>query len=186
MRGSMALGLLLSGLSLSPMVSNAQTRPSKNHLLPYDDADGYLVMSSIIDLRTNQWKTEPVLIFQHTIPGERLDDLKNECHDRVPAEFQRAAEDFDTKAKTGFLLKERFSLQKKYMFVPAPTSNSVGVFSVSPVGFDETKTHAFVVVQYLVRPTNSILGGDTTFYLLRKTATGWKEVTEIPKCGRIY
>jgi hypothetical protein len=168
------------------MVSNAQTRPNKNQLLPYDDADGYLVLSSIIDLRTNQRKTEPVPIFQHTISGERLNDLKIECPDRVPAEFQKAAADFDKKSKTRFLLMERFSLQREYRFVASPTLKSQGVFSVSPVGFDETKTRAIVVVEYLVHPTGSIVGGYSTFHFLRKTAAGWKEATKIPKCGRIY
>ena len=179
--------MLLSALSLFLTVANAQTSPNNNQPLPYDDADGYLVLSAIIDLRANQEKTEQVLVFQHTISGEKLSALKNQCADRVPAEFQKAAEDFDKKAKTRFLLKERFSLQKKFRFVAAPTLKSLGVFSVSAVGFDETKTHAIVLVQYLVRPPNSIvLGGDSSFYLLRKTTAGWKEATETPKCGRIY
>jgi len=187
MKRSMALAVLLSALSPFLAVSNAQTSPKQNQLFPYDDVDGYLVLSSIIASRTNQWKTEPVLIFQHTISGERLNDLKNKCSNRVPSEFQKAAEDLEKKAKTRFLLGERFSLQKKYRFVAAPSSNSLGVFSLSAVGFDETKTRAIVLVEYLVRPASSIvLGGDSTFYLLRKTATGWKEVTEFPKCGRIY
>ena len=187
MKRSMALALLLFALSPYLTAANAQTSPNKNQVLPYDDAEGYLVLSSIIDLRTSQWKTEPVSVFQHTISPEKVNDLKNECCDKVPAEFQRAAEDFDTKAKTRFLLKERFSLQKKYRFVPAPTAKSLGVFSVSAVGFDETKTRAIVLVEYLVRRADSIvLGGDSIFYLLRKTPTGWKDVTVVPKCGRIY
>lgn len=186
MKRLMALALSLCALSLFLTVANAQTSPNKNQLVPYDDADGYLVLSSIIDLRINQGKTEPVSIFRHTISPNKLNALKNECRDKVPAEFEKAAEDFDKKAKTKFLLKERFSLQKKYRFV-ASSRNSLGVFSVSAVGFDETKTRAFVLVEYLVRPSNSIvLGGDSSFYLLRKTAAGWKEATEVPQCGRIY
>jgi len=182
----MSLALILFCHLSSLTTSNAQTDPNKNRLRHYDDADGYQVLSSIIDLRTNQSKTELVPIFQRTISGEMLNELKNECLDRVPAEFQNAAADFDKKAKTRFLLMERFSLQKKYRFVVGPTSNSRGIFSVSAVGFDETKTRAIVVIEYLVHPTGSMVGGDTTFYLLRKTAAGWKEATEISKCGRIY
>jgi hypothetical protein len=187
MKRLIALALRLSALSLLLTVAVAQTSSTKNRLPLYDDADGYEVLTSIIDSRTNQRKTEAVSIFQNTISGESLHDLKTECPYRVPAEFQEAADDFDRKAKTRFRLKEGFSLQKKYRFVAAPTSNSLGVFSVSAVGFNETKTRAVVVVEYLVRPANSlVLGGDTTFYLLRKTAAGWKEATVVPKCGRIY
>lgn len=179
--------LVLSALYLLLRVATAQTNPGKNQLLPYDDAEGYAVLSSIIDSGADQRKTEPISIFQHTISSQGLKDLKNECAARVPAEFQKAAEDLDQKSKTGFLLKERFSLQKRYKFVATQTSDSPGVFSVSAVGFDETKSRAVVLVEYLVRPTKSmVLGGDSTYYLLRKTAAGWKEATEIPKCGRIY
>jgi hypothetical protein len=167
-------------------VSNAQTRDNKNQHLTYDDADGYQVLSGIIDARANKLKSESVSIFHQTVSGESVRDVRTQCAGGIPAEFQGAAEDFDKKATTRFLLTERFSLEKKYRFVVGPTSNSLGVFSVSAVGFDKTKTRAIVLVEYLVHPTNSIVGGDTTFYLLRKTEEGWKEATEIPKCGRVY
>jgi len=65
LKGSMVL--LLSAFCLFLTVSNAQT--DKKQLLPYDDADGYTVLSSIIDARTNKLKSEPVSIFQKRLSG---------------------------------------------------------------------------------------------------------------------
>ncbi len=197
MKRSMALAPLLSVLWLFLAVSNAQTRPNKNQLLPYDDADGYQVLSSIIDASTNKLKSESVSIFHHTLSEEAFRGVRFQCSGSIPAEFQSAAEDFDNKAKTKFLLQQEFSIQKKYKLVAlsretpvnignqSQTASSSATFSVSAVGFDETKAHAIALVRYIMRSGGTICGS-STFHLLRKTGQGWREATEIPKCGRIY
>jgi hypothetical protein len=194
MKGLMQMGLSAFCALFFLLTSNAQTRPKKNQLLPYDDTEGYQVLSFIIDARTNQWKSGSVSIFYRTVSKQALRSIKIDCSDKIPVEFQDAAADLDKKAMTGFRLQQKFSTRKRYRFVLAPvnaedqavTRNAPGVFSVSAVGFDGTKTHAIALVQYLVRPTGSIVGGDSTFYLLRKTEKGWQQATEVPKCGRIY
>jgi hypothetical protein len=70
--------------------------------------------------------------------------------------------------------------------VHGSTKSLPGIYSFSAVGFDENKTRAIVLVQYLVRPESIVLGGDTIIYLLRRTESGWQQAADIQKCGRIY
>jgi hypothetical protein len=49
LKGLISLALILFCHLSFMMVSNVQTRPNKNQLLPYDDADGYQVLSAMID-----------------------------------------------------------------------------------------------------------------------------------------
>lgn len=188
MKGPMALLVALL-CSLFPVtISNPQTNPKKSPTVPYDDPDGYLVLSSIIDARTAKWNSEPVSIFRRTISERSLKTLESECSDKIPTEFRSAAEDLGKKATNKYQLQARFSTKKKYAFVSEPVgAGAIGVFSVSVVGFDVARTHAIALVEYLVHPTTSaVLGGDSTFHLLRKTDNGWQEATESSKCGRIY
>jgi hypothetical protein len=124
MKGLISFALILFCHLFFISVSSAQIRPNKNQVLPYDDIDGYQVLSTVIDARANEVKSESVPIFHQTVSGEAVRGVRFQCAGRIPAEFQGAAEDFDKKAKTRFLLMERFSLQKKYRFVGGPTSNS--------------------------------------------------------------
>jgi hypothetical protein len=178
---------LMSCLCTFLSTSTAQTQAKKNQPLPYTDADGYQVLSSIIHSRTEKLKNEPVWILHQTISGDALGEIRAECSSRFPRDFQSALEDFDKKAKTRLLLQQRFSIHKEYKFVESPVGTRSGTYSVSAVGFDENKGRAIVLVQYLVHPPGSlIVGGDTMFYLLRKTETGWQRVEDVPKCGQIY
>ena len=113
-------------------------------------------------------------IFHQTISEEDFRETRLQCSGRFPKEFQSAVEDFDKKAKTTFLLQPNFSLQEKYEFVAVSrvgdhtsTKSLAGIYSVSAVGFDENKTHAIVLVEYLVHQVRRfVVGGDSTFYLL--------------------
>jgi len=197
MKRLMVLALVFFCPLSSLTVSNAQTSPNKNRLLPYDDADGYQVLSSIIDASTNKLKSDSVSIFHRTLSEEAFTGVRFQCSGSIPAEFQSASEDFDKKAKTRFLLRREFSIQKKYGFVALSrttpvnpgnqfqTASPSATFSVSAVGFDETKAHAIALVRYIV-PNGGTIGGNSTFHLLRKTDQGWQKATEISKCGRIY
>ena len=193
MKSLVALALLFFCLCSFLPVSDAQTKPNKNQALPYSDTDGYQVLSSIINARTEKLKNGFVSVFHQTVSERDSREVRVQCSGSFPREFQSALEDFDKKAKTRFLLQREFSIQKEYKFVETmvgihdSTKSLPGIYSFSAVGFDENKTHAIVLVQYLVRPAGSmVLGGDTIFYLLRRTESGWQQTADLQKCGRIY
>jgi hypothetical protein len=194
MKSLVALALSFFCLFVLPQASNAQTKSRKNQLLPYADAEGYRVMSSVLDASTETSRSEPVSIFHRTVSERDFGDVRLQCSGSIPKEFQSALEGFDKKAKTKFVLQQEFSLRRKYRLIEAmvgiQTSTKgppAGIYSVSAVGFDEKRTRAIVLVQYLVHPTGSVvLGGSTILYLLRKTQRGWQRATDIPECGQIY
>jgi len=70
---------LLSCLCTFLPTSEAQTQAKKNQPLPYTDADGYQVLSSIIDSRTEKLKNGPVWILHQTISGDTLGEIRAEC-----------------------------------------------------------------------------------------------------------
>ena len=186
MKSFVALALLLFLCTFLP-ASDAQSRPKKKQLLPYRDTDGYQVLSSVIEARTEKLKNGSVPIYHQTVSGDALAEITAECSSRFPREFQAALEDFDKEAKTKLILQQQFSIHKEYKFVETMVGVQTGTYSVSAVGFDENKTRGVVLVQYLVRPPGDVIvGGDKTFYLLRRTETGWQEAVDVPKCGRIY
>ena len=177
---------LLSCLYAFLPASGAQTQPKKNQPIPYRDTDGYQVLSSVIEAKTEKLKNGSVSIFYQTVSGDALGEISAECSSRVPREFQSALEDFDKKARAKLQLQRQFSIHKEYKFVETRVGVQTGIYSVSAVGFDENKSRAVVLVQYLVRPPGSvILGGSMMLYLLRRTETGWQEAADAPKCGRI-
>jgi hypothetical protein len=186
MKSFVALALLYCFCSFVPE-SDAQTQSKKKQPPPYTDTDGYQVLSSIIEGRTEKSKARSVAIFHQTVSGDALGEIRAECSSRFPTELQSALEDLDKKGKTKLLLQQQFSIHKEYKFVETMVGVQTGIYSVSAVGFDENKTRAIVLVQYLVHRSGSvILGGDTMLYLLRRTQAGWQEAADVPKCGRIY
>jgi len=186
MKSFVALALLYCLCSLVPE-SDAQTQSKKKQPPPYTDTDGYQVLSSIIEARTDKSKAGSVAIFHQTVSGDALGEIRAECSSRFATEFQSALEDLDKKAKTKLLLQQQFSIHKEYKFAETMVGVQTGIYSVSAVGFDENKTRAIVLVQYLVHPPGGvILGGDKTLYLLRRTQTGWQQAADVPNCGRIY
>lgn len=161
MKSPVALGLLFLCLySLLPL-SDAQTKPNKGQPLPYGDTDGYQVLSSVINARTEKLKSGFVSVYHQTVSDKDSREVRVQCSSSFPREFQGALEDFDKKAKTRFLLQREFSIRGEYRFVETmvgvhdSTKSLPGVYSFSAVGFDENKTHAIVLVQYLVRPAQA-------------------------------
>jgi hypothetical protein len=193
MKSPVAPALLFFCLcSLLPL-SDAQTKPNKNQPLPYRDTDGYQVLSSIINARTEKLKSGFVSVFHQTVSEKDSREVRVQCSSSFSREFESALKDFDKKARTRFLLQREFSIRKQYRFVETmvgvndSTKSLPGIYSFSAVGFDDNKTRAIVLVPYLVRPGGSIvLGGDTIFYVLRRTESGWQQAADIQTCGRIY
>jgi hypothetical protein len=192
MKSPVAPALLFFCLySLLPL-SDAQTKPNKNQPLLYSDTDGYKVLSSIINSRTEKLKSGFVSVFHQTVSEKDSREVRVQCSSSFPREFESALEDFDKKEKTKFLLQREFSIRREYRFVETmvgvheSTKSLPGIYSFSAVGFDDNKTRAIVLVQYLLRPGSIVLGGDTIFYLLRRTESGWQQAADIQKCGRIY
>ena len=186
MKSFVALALLYCLCCFVPE-SDAQTQSNKKQPPPYTDTDGYQVLSSVIEARTGKSKVGSVAIFHQTVSGDALGEIRAECSSRFPTEFKSALEDLDKKSKTKLLLQQQFSIHKEYKFVETMVGVHTGIYSVSAVGFDENKTRAIVLLQYLVRPRGGIiLGGDKMIYLLRRTQAGWQQAEDVPKCGRIY
>jgi hypothetical protein len=163
-------------------------KPRRENFNPfYRDSDGYQVLSSIIEARTEKLKNGSVSIFHQTVSGDALGEIRAECASRLPREFQSALEDFGKKAQAKLLLQQQFSIHKEYRFTETMVGVQTGIYSVSAVAFDENKTRAIVLVQYLVRPRGDVrLGGYKMLYLLRRTETGWQEAADVPQCGQIY
>ncbi len=161
----------------------------------YEDRDGYEVLSLVLDDLSDQWKDKSLAICPLTTSAK--DAFKAECP-KIPEEFQGASEDFDSKVGKA-RLKNEFSLKKNYRLVaPLHASSTTkeqadskvknqarapyGTYYVAAVGFDAKRTHAVAFVEYFC----GNLCGNSTFYFLRKSGSGWLEAKEVPKCGRIY
>jgi len=102
MKRLMVLALVFFCPLSSLTVSNPQTSPNKNQLLPYDDADPYQVLSSIIDASTNKLKSDSVSILHQTVSEEAFWGVRFQCSGSIPAEFQSAAEDLTKRQRQSF------------------------------------------------------------------------------------
>jgi len=108
---------------------------------------------------------------------------------QVPDEFTEAANNFRQITKKSYLLQDRFGSDARFQIVDRPgldrsrarsaaNARSVeelisgGTYFVSPVGFDDAKTHAIVRINYICGGTC----GGGKYHLLEKSQDGWKEV----------
>jgi len=199
-RAAIALTVGLIGLLLCIADTQGQTKNQKKPMPIYDDRNGYEVLSVILNRLSVVQKNETVKIDPRTASPENVAAIKAKCSG-IPSEFQGAWEDFDKKAQTRFLLRRDFTLAMKYELVyPSPmavanhreTREEVykrvrsGTYFVAAVGFDEKRTRAVALVEYICgNPC-----GDSLFYYLRKSSKGWEEASEVPpkvrSCGEIY
>lgn len=99
MKSPVTLGLLFFCLCPLLPVSDAQTKPSKNQPPPYSDTDGYQVLSSIINARTEKLKSGFVSVYHQTVSEKVSREVRVQCSGSFPREFQSALEDFDKKSK---------------------------------------------------------------------------------------
>lgn len=186
-----ALVFLLMVATLAAGSNSGQT----DKLKMYDDADGYAVLSKLLEPQGVGSETTVVDIVSPTVSAKEMWHRLGDCV-QVPDEFQAAAKDFDGKATTRLELEDRFQLGVKHEIVkPRPITPSDyaklratgrtnfpqasnGWYYVAAVGFDADKTHAIAYVNFLCG--TNCCGG--TFHLLKKGARGWEEVKNIVKC----
>ena len=63
---------------------DAQTKAKKNRLPPYEDAEGYRVLSSVIDARRSEWKGGSVSIFYRTVSKQAIGKIMSDCSSKIP------------------------------------------------------------------------------------------------------
>lgn len=164
--------------------------PALAHYASYDDLDGYSVLTGLLVKEGEGWRNESIQISALTTQEIPSSGTSFEKCIKVPDEFVEAASNFTELAKASYLLQDKFGAGAQLRIVNQPRTNtskssnppkskksidqiiSGGTYFVSPVGFDKSKTHAIVRVNYICGDTC----GGGQYYLLEKTADGWKEV----------
>jgi len=190
-RFSAWLLLSLSGIAFAA-ASHAQEKPKAARIQQYDDADGYQVVSAILNSSTERSNAKTISIYAYTAPAKTIEAIMSHCEKQMPDDFQDAKEDLLDRSAARFRLDRKFSIRADYRLVNAPVRGdggtyAEGIFSISAVGFDRTRTRAIVLVEHLIRPNGSLaVGGSSIFYLLRKSEKGWHVVEDVQKCGRVY
>lgn len=167
----------------------------------YADAEGYAVLSMLLGGATEETHAPAIRInmVTHVESGSGTHSLED-CM-KIPEEFREAANDYEHRAGTAYVLTKKFSLKAPYDLVgetrivgaarkppPSPTDTGIsqkissGTFYVSPVGFDSSHTHAIAYTNYLC----GNLCGWGGFHLLVKNAGRWEEAKDITACSWHY
>ena len=188
--------LLLWGCSAHERVQNHIPANSR----VYEDPEGYAVLSMLLGGATEETHASGIRINMMThVESVNGAHSLEDCM-QIPEEFREAANDYERRAATPYLLKKKFSLKAPYDLVgetrivgvarkpPSPTDTdtsqkiSRGTFYLSPVGFDASHTHAIAYKNYLC----GNLCGWGGFHLLVKNAGSWEEAKDITACTWHY
>ncbi len=163
------LTVALMALSGCGVRRHPSAPPISSSPAPYEDSDGYIVLSQLLTGSGKDWHNTMIRI-----------STFNYVH----------------KSKTPYLLQDRFASDAKFLLVdhpvidrsdlkhPPQTHKEIdqkiigGAYFVSAVGFDASKTHAIVRVNYIC---GSLCGGGT-YHLLVKDSDGWKEAPKKASC----
>ena len=176
--------------------SSALCAPQANPAVPkepvYGDSEGYAVLSFLLEKATTKAKLSSIDILAVTASKEEW--LNTEKCLKVPEEFQSAAKDFGERSKSRMRLTDKFSIKVEHALTegpdvrPAPAApgeqqleeSFVGkvFFTVSAVGFDQTKTHAIAYVSAYC----GVMCASGAYHLLTKDKQGWKETQGSPRC----
>ncbi len=166
----------------------------------YDDAEGYAVLSMLLD-GAGQETHAAVLQINMVTHVESVSGAHSleDCM-KIPEEFREAADDYERRAKAALVLKKKFALRTPYELAgetrivgserKPPSINdadnsakiSNGTFYLSPVGFDPNHTHAIAYENYLC----GNLCGWGGYHLLVKNAGRWEEAKDITGCTWHY
>lgn len=166
----------------------------------YEDAEGYAVLSMLLGGASAETQAPAIRINLVThIESVNGTHSLEDCM-KIPEEFREAANDYERRARTAYVLKKRFSLKTPYDLVgetrlvgvarkpTSPTDTAIsqkisgGTFYLSPVGFDASHTHAIAYKNYLC----GNLCGWGGFHLLVKDAGKWEEAKNITGCAWHY
>ena len=166
----------------------------------YDDAEGYAVLSMLLDSASQETHAAVIRINMVThvesVSGAHsLEDCM-----KVPEEFREAANDYEQRAGRALVLRKKFTLKMPYDLAgesritgtgvrPSPgtgTDNSQkvssGTFYLSPVGFDANHAHAIAYENYLCG-NRCGWGG---YHLLVKNAGRWEVAKDVTGCTWHY
>jgi hypothetical protein len=171
-----------------------QADPAASKQPAYSDPEGYAVLSELLNQAIAKSKASAIDISLVTAREEEFIGYKD-CAKFFPEDFQSAVKDFHERNKSKLRLARQFSLRVDYTLTeklnvqsPPPTTPAeqqldekfVGrvIFSVSAVGFDQTKTHA---IAYMSAYCGVMCAGGAYHFLI-KDKQGWKEIPGSPKC----
>lgn len=166
----------------------------------YDDAEGYAVLSMLLDSASQETHAGTIRInlVTHVESVNGAHSLE-ECL-KVPEDFREAANEYERRAGTALVLRRRFTLRMPYDLAgetritgsglknPASTDKGIsekiasGTFYLSPVGFDANHTHAVAYENYLC----GNLCGWGAYHLLVKNAGRWEEAKDVNGCAWHY
>jgi hypothetical protein len=182
----MGIRLIVVALALLFSATQAQQQPSATAV--YESADAYQIYSLLLP-REQSWRFAKgtLVVQQETVPS-KLDGggcFTPEANEK----FKEAFSDYDIVNGKRWLLQRRFEIEKPYELVSEESirafttkrdwegfykryPGSGGVFTMSAVGFNESRTLA------VVRTGSYCQGlcGSWSFHLLQKVDGHWKQV----------
>ena len=187
----MFLVATLSTLVFSGCAEHKSVHPNATaNLAGYEDSDGYSVLTELLVKKGEGWRNTTIRVSALTTQEDANSTTSFEKCTKVPDEFIDAANNFREITKNSYILEDRFGADAPVQLVDRPGSDqsnsknpprtrkgieqmiSGGTYFVSPVGFDRSKTHAIVRINYICGGTCG--GGE--YHLLEKSDDGWKEV----------
>ena len=170
------LTLILAFIFLSVSAGGICGSP-KNKLEAYTDSEGYAVLSRLLDSDAKGWNNTVIRLDGLTVSRTEMAHRESlRACTELPVEFQAAAKDFEDKTQQRFALRKMFTTKVHYSVLrekkAVPDGISGGVYHVSPVGFDQDKTHGIAFIDYVCGG----LCGAGSFNLMVKDASGWEYV----------
>jgi hypothetical protein len=160
-------------------------------LRTYDDADGYAVLSRMLDEGWSASASAEIVISPVTGKGAELSCAQ------IPDEFRTTMTDFLLRNREPFRLVERFNTHVNFLLTDNPPSEEPELLPgeqpvvnlplirprvrLSAVGFDKSRTRAFAYMTVLCGPECLSAG----YYLLKREKGKWNEVKGDPLCETI-
>lgn len=146
----------------------------------YEDQDGYAVLSVLLSRKHGPGNAQMDIVSD--IHGGAVSPFSIDyCGRQVPDEFQAAALDFFEENRKPLRLTKNFTVNFEYRLLKnSQKEHSVKdpLYAVSAVGFDPTRTYAFVAISADCG-FNCFGGG---YYLARRNGKTWEEVKQSPIC----
>lgn len=189
---ALVAALLLCGCSSRQKIQNHI--PANTGV--YDDSEGYAVLSALLGGASEETHSAAIRVNMVTHVESASGVHSLEACTKIPDEFREAANDYELRAKTSYVLKKKFSIKTQYDLVgearitgtgvrnPPSTDKDIsekissGTFYVSPVGFDANHTHAIAYKNYIC----GNLCGWGAYHFLVKNGDKWEETKDVIGC----